>query len=102
MLSIKNKNADTKKTKLLSDLMHRFGGLPHTALHVVLCRLFLRALYNTVHPAAVPESAGMDEVDSETYRSNMQHWNLIHPRANKLLLCADNPGVEPSAASVVS
>ncbi|XP_040056467.2 phospholipid-transporting ATPase VD isoform X2 [Gasterosteus aculeatus] len=73
-----------------------------TTVMALLPRLFLRALYNTVHPSAVLESAGMDEVDSETYRSNMQRWNLIHPRANKLLLCADNPGVEPSAASVVS
>ncbi|KAM8917516.1 phospholipid-transporting ATPase VD [Spinachia spinachia] len=69
-----------------------------TTVTALLPRLFLRALYNTLHPSAVLKSAGMDEVDSETYRRNMQRWNLIHSRANKLPLCADNSGLEASTA----
>ncbi|XP_037341705.1 probable phospholipid-transporting ATPase VD isoform X1 [Pungitius pungitius] len=64
-----------------------------TTVMALLPRLFLRALYNTLHPPA-----GMDQVDSETYRRDMQRWNLIHSRAIKLPLCADNPGLEPSSA----
>lgn len=63
----------------------------------VLCRLLFRTLYNTLH-----RSAHMDQTDSERYRKRMQRWNQSHSRANRVPVCADNPALEPSTASVVS
>ncbi|XP_051239576.1 probable phospholipid-transporting ATPase VD [Dicentrarchus labrax] len=73
-----------------------------TTVMALLPRLLCRALYNTLHPAAVLKSAHMDKVDSEKYRRRMQRWNQTHSRVNRLPVCADNPGLEPSASSVVS
>ncbi|KAK9533376.1 hypothetical protein VZT92_008498 [Zoarces viviparus] len=73
-----------------------------TTVTALLPRLLFRALYNTLHPSAVLEPARMDKVDSEKYRRKMQRWNLSRSRDNRLRLCADNPGLEPSTASVVS
>lgn len=68
----------------------------------VLHRLLFRVLCNTLHPTAALKSAWKDKVDLETYHSRMQHWNLRHSRASRLPVCADNPGLEASTASVVS
>ncbi|XP_034419250.1 probable phospholipid-transporting ATPase VD [Cyclopterus lumpus] len=73
-----------------------------TTVTALLPRLLFRALYHTLHPSAVLKSARMDKVDSEKYCRKMQHWNLSQSRGNRLPLCADNPGLEPSTASVVS
>ncbi|XP_068573740.1 phospholipid-transporting ATPase VD isoform X2 [Cebidichthys violaceus] len=73
-----------------------------TTVTALLPRLLFRVLYNTFHPSAVRESARMDKVDSEKYRRKMQRWNLSRSRDNRQPLCADNPGLEPSTASVVS
>ncbi|XP_031722586.1 phospholipid-transporting ATPase VD [Anarrhichthys ocellatus] len=73
-----------------------------TTVTALLPRLLFRALYNTLHPSAVLEPAQMDKVNSEKYRRRMQRWNLSRSRDNRLRLCADNPGLEPSTASVVS
>ncbi|XP_035529644.1 probable phospholipid-transporting ATPase VD [Morone saxatilis] len=73
-----------------------------TTVMALLPRLLCRALYNTLHPAAVLKSAHMDKVDSEKYCRRMQRWNQSHSRVNRLPVCADNPGLEPSTSSVVS
>lgn len=73
-----------------------------TTVMALLPRLLFRALHNTFHPSAVVTSAQMDKVDSEKYRRRMQRWNLSHSRINRPPVYADNPGLEPSTASVVS
>ncbi|XP_059208889.1 probable phospholipid-transporting ATPase VD [Centropristis striata] len=73
-----------------------------TTVAALLPRLLFRALYNTVHHPAALKSAQMDKVDSERYRKKMQRWNRSQSRGNRLQVCADNPGLEPSTASVVS
>ncbi|XP_054469181.1 probable phospholipid-transporting ATPase VD [Anoplopoma fimbria] len=73
-----------------------------TTVTALLPRLLFRAVYNTLRPSAVLESPWRDEVDSEKYRRKMQRWNQSKSRDNRLPLCADNPGLEPSTASVVS
>lgn len=73
-----------------------------TTVMALLPRLLFRALHNTFHPSAVVTSAQMDKVDSEKYRRRMQRWNLSHSRLNRPPVYADNPGLEPSTASVVS
>ncbi|XP_037652365.1 probable phospholipid-transporting ATPase VD isoform X1 [Sebastes umbrosus] len=73
-----------------------------TTVTALLPRLLFRALYNTLNPSAVLKSAQMDKADSEKYRKKMQRWNLSQSRVNRLPVCADNPGLEPSTASVVS
>ncbi|XP_049918301.1 probable phospholipid-transporting ATPase VD isoform X1 [Epinephelus moara] len=73
-----------------------------TTVMALLPRLLFRALYNSLHPSAVLKSAHMDKADSEKYRKRMQRWNLSQSRVNRLPVCADNPGLEPSTASVVS
>ncbi|KAK2825809.1 hypothetical protein Q5P01_020023 [Channa striata] len=72
-----------------------------TTVTALLPRLLLKALHSILHPSAVLKSAQMDKVDTEMYRRRMQLWNLKHSRV-KLPVCADNPGLEPSTASVVS
>ncbi|KAL7380732.1 hypothetical protein ABVT39_022929 [Epinephelus coioides] len=73
-----------------------------TTVMALLPRLLFRALYNSLHPSAVLKSAHMDKADSEKYHKRMQRWNLSQSRVNRLPVCADNPGLEPSTASVVS
>ncbi|XP_049452193.1 probable phospholipid-transporting ATPase VD isoform X2 [Epinephelus fuscoguttatus] len=73
-----------------------------TTVMALLPRLLFQALYNSLHPSAVLKSAHMDKADSEKYRKRMQRWNLSQSRVNRLPVCADNPGLEPSTASVVS
>ncbi|TMS21341.1 putative phospholipid-transporting ATPase VD [Larimichthys crocea] len=68
-----------------------------TTVTALLPRLLFRTLYNTLH-----RSAHMDQTDSERYRKRMQRWNQSHSRANRVPVCADNPALEPSTASVVS
>ncbi|KAM9842024.1 phospholipid-transporting ATPase VD [Aulostomus maculatus] len=58
-----------------------------TTVIALLPRLLFRALYNTLRLSDV-----RDHVDSEKYRSRMQHWN----QNLRLPVCADNPGLEPS------
>ncbi|XP_078133844.1 phospholipid-transporting ATPase VD isoform X3 [Sander vitreus] len=73
-----------------------------TTVMALLPRLLFRALCNTLHPAAALTSAQMDKVDSERYRKKMQSWNLSQSKANRLPVCAVNPGLEPGTNSVVS
>ncbi|TDG98557.1 hypothetical protein EPR50_G00201700 [Perca flavescens] len=73
-----------------------------TTVTALLPRLLFRALCNTLRPAAALTSAQTDRVDSERYRKKMQRWNLSHSKANKLPVCADNPGLEPGTDSVES
>ncbi|KAG7999359.1 putative phospholipid-transporting ATPase VD, partial [Nibea albiflora] len=68
-----------------------------TTVTALLPRLLFRTLYNTLH-----RPAHMDQMDSEKYRKRMQRWNQRHSRANRVPVCADNPALEPSTASVVS
>ncbi|XP_041810347.1 probable phospholipid-transporting ATPase VD [Chelmon rostratus] len=73
-----------------------------TTVMALLPRLLFRALHNTFQPSALLKSAQMDIADSENYRRRMQRWNLSHSRVNRLPVCADNPGLEPSTDSAVS
>ncbi|XP_039641646.1 probable phospholipid-transporting ATPase VD isoform X2 [Perca fluviatilis] len=73
-----------------------------TTVTALLPRLLFRALCNTLRPAAALTSAQTDKVDSERYRKKMQRWNLSHSKANRLPVCADNPGLEPGTDTVVS
>ncbi|XP_068451591.1 phospholipid-transporting ATPase VD [Clinocottus analis] len=73
-----------------------------TTVTALLPRLLFRALYHTLHPSAVLKKARMDKLDSEKYGKKMQRWNLSQSTDNRLPLCADNPGREPSTASVMS
>ncbi|KAM9341246.1 phospholipid-transporting ATPase VD [Symphorus nematophorus] len=73
-----------------------------TTIIALLPRLLCRALHNTLHPSAALKSAQRDKEDSEKYHRRMQRWNLAHSRVNRLPVCADNPGLEPGTASVVS
>lgn len=74
----------------------------HSDLCVLLYRVLLRVRHNTLYPSAVLKSTQMDRVDSEMYRRRMQRWNLSHARVKRLPVCAENPGLGPSTASVVS
>uniref|UniRef100_A0A3Q4BS14 Phospholipid-transporting ATPase n=1 Tax=Mola mola TaxID=94237 RepID=A0A3Q4BS14_MOLML len=47
-------------------------------------------------------SAQIGEADSEKYRRRMQRWNQKQAEIKRLRVCADNPGLEHSTASVVS
>ncbi|XP_029316142.1 phospholipid-transporting ATPase VD isoform X2 [Cottoperca gobio] len=69
-----------------------------TTVTALIPRLLFRALFNTLHPSAVLKSAQTDNVDSEKYRHKMQRWNLSKT-INRLPVCADNPGLEPSTDS---
>ncbi|XP_042243746.1 probable phospholipid-transporting ATPase VD [Thunnus maccoyii] len=73
-----------------------------TTVTALLPRLLFRALHSSLYPPAVKKAAQLDKVDSEKYCRRMQRWNLNHSRANRLPVCADNPGLEPSTGSVVS
>ncbi|XP_067470072.1 probable phospholipid-transporting ATPase VD isoform X2 [Thunnus thynnus] len=73
-----------------------------TTVTALLPRLLFRALHSSLYPPAVKKAAQLDKVDSEKYCRRMQRWNLNHSRANRLPVCADNPGLEPSTGAVVS
>ncbi|CAB1451863.1 unnamed protein product [Pleuronectes platessa] len=73
-----------------------------TTFTALLPRMLFRAVYSTVHRTAALKSSHVEKVESENYRKRMQRWNLSHYRVNRLPVCADNPGLEPSTASVVS
>ncbi|XP_076604727.1 phospholipid-transporting ATPase VD [Chaetodon auriga] len=73
-----------------------------TTVTALLPRMLFRALHNTFQPSAALNSAQMDMVDSEKYRRRMQRWNVSHSTVNRLPVCADNPGLEPSTTSLVS
>ncbi|XP_030580873.1 phospholipid-transporting ATPase VD isoform X2 [Archocentrus centrarchus] len=69
-----------------------------TTVTALLPRLFVRALYNTLHPSADLKSAHMGEVESEHYRRRLKRWNVTHSKASRLPVGADNPSLEPSLA----
>ncbi|KAG7509662.1 putative phospholipid-transporting ATPase VD [Solea senegalensis] len=73
-----------------------------TTVTALLPRMFFQALHNTVLCSAALNSSHLDKVESEKYRQRMQHWNRGHSKGNRLSVCVDNPGLEASAASVVS
>ncbi|XP_039993879.1 probable phospholipid-transporting ATPase VD isoform X2 [Xiphias gladius] len=73
-----------------------------TTVTALLPRVLFQALHNTLHRSAVLKLAQMDKVDSEEYQKRTQHWNRSHSRVNRLPVCADNPRLEHSTASVVS
>ncbi|XP_056248772.1 probable phospholipid-transporting ATPase VD isoform X1 [Seriola aureovittata] len=74
-----------------------------TTVTALLPRMLCRAVYNTLYRSAALRSAQRDDADSEDYHRRMKRWNLKHSRVNnRLPVCADNPGLEPSTASVVS
>ncbi|XP_041668855.1 probable phospholipid-transporting ATPase VD isoform X2 [Cheilinus undulatus] len=72
-----------------------------TTVTALLPRLLFRVLHNTLHSSAALRSAQMDK-DSERYRRRMQRWNTSRSPANRVPVCADNPGLDPNTASVVS
>ncbi|XP_072220814.1 phospholipid-transporting ATPase VD isoform X1 [Leuresthes tenuis] len=71
-----------------------------TTVTALLPRLLYRTLSNTLRSPADLDSAQSHEVDS--YRRQMQRWNLKHSRTSRLPVCADNPGLEPGVDEVVS
>uniref|UniRef100_A0AAQ5X4S3 Phospholipid-transporting ATPase n=1 Tax=Amphiprion ocellaris TaxID=80972 RepID=A0AAQ5X4S3_AMPOC len=73
-----------------------------TIVMALLPRLLLRALHNTLHPSAVLKSDQMDRMNAEKYSRRMLCWTRSHSRGNRLSVCADNAGLEPSVAEVVS
>nr|XP_019940232.1 PREDICTED: probable phospholipid-transporting ATPase VD [Paralichthys olivaceus] len=73
-----------------------------TTMTALLPRMLFRAVYSTINHTAALKSSHVDQVESEQYRKRMQQWNLSHSRVNRLQVCADNPGLEPSIASEVS
>uniref|UniRef100_UPI0037E7B370 phospholipid-transporting ATPase VD n=1 Tax=Semicossyphus pulcher TaxID=241346 RepID=UPI0037E7B370 len=73
-----------------------------TTVTALLPRLLFRALHNSFHSSAALKSAQTDEEDSEKYRRRMQRWNLNRSPVTSVPVFADNPGLEPSSASVVS
>ncbi|XP_068195693.1 phospholipid-transporting ATPase VD isoform X2 [Antennarius striatus] len=73
-----------------------------TTVMALLPRLLVRAVYNTIRVPTALTSAQTGNVDSEKYCRRMLRWNLSHSRASRLPVCADNPGLEHSTASVVS
>uniref|UniRef100_A0A3P8SEB4 Phospholipid-transporting ATPase n=1 Tax=Amphiprion percula TaxID=161767 RepID=A0A3P8SEB4_AMPPE len=73
-----------------------------TIVMALLPRLLLRALHNTLHPSAVLKSDQMDRMNAGKYSRRMLCWTRSHSRGNRLSVCADNAGLEPSVAEVVS
>ncbi|XP_040916463.1 probable phospholipid-transporting ATPase VD [Toxotes jaculatrix] len=73
-----------------------------TVVTALLPRVLFRALHSTLRRSAALRLAQMDKADAEQYHKRMQRWNLSHSRVHRVPVCADNPSLEPSSASVVS
>uniref|UniRef100_A0A3Q1FTT3 Phospholipid-transporting ATPase n=1 Tax=Acanthochromis polyacanthus TaxID=80966 RepID=A0A3Q1FTT3_9TELE len=73
-----------------------------TTVTALLPRILLRALHNTLHPSAALKSDQKDKIYAERYRRRMHSWTRSNSRGSRLSVCADNPGLEPSVAEVVS